>query len=77
MIYVHNEKEFLSSQWIGSNFLFRDLCDPALFLFDYIWASENLVGPVDFNRPLARGPVEKNASVAACMGDFIVTMMSQ
>ena len=36
-----------------------------MFVYQFAWASENQVGPVDPNRPLARGPVETNPNVAA------------
>ena len=35
-------------------------------MYDYVWASQTLVGPVAYGMSVTRGPVENNANVAAC-----------
>ena len=45
------------------NFVFKYL---NVCVIQFVWASENQVGPVDFKGPLALGPVGKNPNVAAC-----------
>ena len=51
---------------------YTHFCIKYVRIIQFVLASENQVGPVDFNRLLARGPVGKYPNVAACMHIIII-----